>query len=120
MAIKGYHHVQIAAPAGSEDAMRGFYGGVLGFTEIPKPEELAKRGGAWFRGPGLELHVGIDAEFRAPKKAHPAFLVDDLDALAEQLRAAGHEVTPDGLFPGYRRFYATDPAGNRLEFLQPA
>ncbi|MEV4254431.1 VOC family protein [Spirillospora sp. NPDC049652] len=120
MTIKGYHHVQIAAPAGTEDAMRAFYSGLLGFTEVPKPAELAKRGGAWFRGPGLELHVGIDPGFTPPKKAHPAFLVDDLDALAERLRAAGHEVTPDDLFPGYLRFYAADPVGNRLEFLEPA
>lgn len=118
--ITGVHHVQLAAPPGSEDRLRAFYGGVLGLTEVPKPPALARRGGAWFRGPGVELHLGIEPGFRPARKAHPGLLVDDLDALAERLRAAGHEITPDELFPGHRRFYADDPVGNRLEFLRPS
>lgn len=117
--LTALHHVQLAAPPGSEDALRAFYAGVLGLQEIPKPPELAKRGGAWFRGPGLELHLGIEEDFRPARKAHPGLLTGDLDALADRLRAAGHDVRHDGLFPGYRRFYADDPVGNRLEFLQP-
>ncbi|TMQ98932.1 glyoxalase [Actinomadura soli] len=118
--ISGVHHVLLAAPPGSEDALRAFYTGVLGLEETAKPPELAQRGGAWFRGGGVELHLGIERGFRPARKAHPALLVRDLDALAARFRAAGHDVTPDGLFPGYRRFYADDPVGNRLEFLQPA
>ena len=54
MAVIGLHHVQIACPAGSEDQLRGFYGGVLGLPEIPKPPALAVRGGVWFQaGPAL-------------------------------------------------------------------
>ena len=117
--LTALHHVQLAAPPGSEDALRAFYAGVLGLEEIPKPPELAKRGGAWFRGPGVELHLGIERDFRPARKAHPGLLTGDLDALADRLRAAGHDVRHDGLFPGYRRFYADDPVGNRLEFLQP-
>ncbi|WUH97558.1 VOC family protein [Spirillospora sp. NBC_00431] len=118
--IGGFHHVLLAAPPGSEDVLRAFYTGVLGLEETVKPPELAKRGGAWFRGGGVELHLGIERDFRPARKAHPALLVDDLDALAARLRAAGHDVVPDGLFPGYRRLYADDPVGNRLEFLQPS
>jgi catechol 2,3-dioxygenase-like lactoylglutathione lyase family enzyme len=118
--ISGIHHVQLAAPPGSEDALRAFYAGVLGLEEIPKPPALAARGGAWFRGPGIELHLGVEQDFRPARKAHPGILVDDLDALAARLNAAGHETRPDDLFPGHRRFYADDPAGNRLEFLQPS
>lgn len=117
--LTALHHVQLAAPPGSEDALRAFYGGVLGLEEVAKPPELARRGGAWFRGPGVELHLGIEQDFRPARKAHPGLLVSDLDGLAGRLRAAGHDVRPDGLFPGYRRFYADDPVGNRLEFLQP-
>ncbi|WP_246267351.1 glyoxalase [Nonomuraea typhae] len=101
------HHVQLAAPAGSEPQLREFYAGFLGLTEVPKPPELAARGGAWFRGEGVEVHLGIEEDFRPARKAHPAFLVDELP-----------EGEVDLLFPGYRRVYVTDPAGNRIELLQ--
>ncbi len=113
------HHVQLACPAGSEDRLRTFYTGVLGLTEIPKPPALAARGGAWFRGHGVELHLGVEPDFRPARKAHPGLLWPDLDALAEGLTAAGHPVTWDDEFPGMRRFYSADPHGNRLEFLAP-
>ncbi|WP_433229899.1 VOC family protein [Actinomadura formosensis] len=118
--ITGVHHVQLAAPPGSENRLRAFYTGVLGLDEVPKPPELAGRGGAWFRGNGTELHLGIEQDFHPARKAHPGLLVHDLDALAARLRAAGHDIRPDDLLPGYRRLYANDPVGNRLEFLQPS
>ncbi|MGH3712547.1 MAG: VOC family protein [Micromonosporaceae bacterium] len=99
--------------------MREFYAGVLGLEEIPKPPVLAARGGCWFRGGGIELHVSPDPEFQPARKAHPGLLWDDLDALAGRLEAAGQPVRWDGDFPGMRRFYAHDPFGNRLEFLTP-
>jgi catechol 2,3-dioxygenase-like lactoylglutathione lyase family enzyme len=117
--LTGLHHVQLAAPAGSEPLMRDFYAGVLGLTEIPKPPALAARGGVWFGAPGIEIHIGVEDGFRPARKAHPGILVRDLDALAARLRAAGHEVRPDGLLPGFRRCYVDDPVGNRIELLQP-
>ncbi len=113
------HHVLLAMPVGEEDAARAFYGGVLGMTEIEKPPVLAARGGAWFRAGGVELHLGVEAEFRPATKAHPGLLVEDLDDVVARLAAAGQAVRWDGEFPGYRRVYAVDPFGNRLEFLQP-
>jgi catechol 2,3-dioxygenase-like lactoylglutathione lyase family enzyme len=113
------HHVQLACPPGSEDTLRDFYGRVLGWQELAKPPALAARGGCWFRGHGIELHLGVEQEFRPARKAHPGLLVHDLDAWAERLRAAGAPVTFDTDFPGMRRFYSEDPHGNRLEFLQP-
>jgi catechol 2,3-dioxygenase-like lactoylglutathione lyase family enzyme len=114
------HHVLLAMPAGEEDRARAFYAGVLGMTEVEKPPVLAARGGAWFRAGGVELHLGVDSDFRSATRAHPALLVDDLDDVAARLAADGQDVTWDGEFPGHRRFYAVDPFGNRLEFLQPA
>ncbi|MEV5747791.1 VOC family protein [Actinoallomurus sp. NPDC052308] len=114
----GLHHVQLAAPPGTESRMREFYAGILGLTEVPKPPTLATRGGAWFRAPGVEVHIGAETDFRPARKAHPGILVRDLDALVDRLRAAGHQVRPDDLLPGYRRCYVDDPVGNRLEFLQ--
>jgi catechol 2,3-dioxygenase-like lactoylglutathione lyase family enzyme len=121
--VSGLHHVQLAAPAGSEPEMRKFFGGVLGLTEADKPTDLAARGGVWFRGPGFELHVGIEKDFVPAKKAHPGLLVDDLEGLAARITEAGYEIRRDDplLVPGggeFARFYATDPVGNRLEFLQ--
>lgn len=114
------HHALLAMPAGLEDEARAFYAGVLGLVEIDKPPELAACGGAWFRGGALELHLGVEEPFAPARKAHPGILVDDpaeFDALAARLAAAGTPVAPDHAFPGYRRFYADDCFGNRLEFL---
>lgn len=111
------HHVQVACPRGGEGPVRAFYGILLGLTEVAKPPELEKRGGVWFRGAGYELHIGVEEPFVPARKAHPAFLVDDVDALASRLEAAGHQVTWDPNFPGYRRFHLADPHGNRVELL---
>jgi catechol 2,3-dioxygenase-like lactoylglutathione lyase family enzyme len=103
-------HVQVAAPPGCEEDARAFYGGVLGLREVDKPDALRARGGVWFE----QLHVGVEQDFRPARKAHPAFAVDDLDALAARIG----EVEWDDAVPGVRRFYASDPFGNRLEFVQ--
>ena len=113
------HHVQLACPAGSEEILREFYGGVLGLHEVTKPPALAARGGCWFRGHGIELHLGVEQDFRPARKAHPGLVVRDLDDWAGRLRAAGAPVLFDEDFPGMRRFYSEDPHGNRLEFLEP-
>ncbi len=118
MTIVGYDHVQVALPAGGEAAARNFYGGVLGMTEVPKPAALAVRGGCWFTAGAAVLHLGVEEPFSPARKAHPAFLVDDLDALADRLAAAGAPCTPADEIPGVRRFHTTDPFGNRLEFQQ--
>jgi catechol 2,3-dioxygenase-like lactoylglutathione lyase family enzyme len=111
-------HVQIAAPKGCEEAAREFYGGILGMREIEKPATLRGRGGCWFQCGEQQLHVGVEAEFRAAKKAHPAFAVNDLEALRRSLAARGVKITEDDAVPGVGRFYAEDPWGNRLEFLE--
>jgi catechol 2,3-dioxygenase-like lactoylglutathione lyase family enzyme len=119
MTIVGVHHVQLACPAGSEPLLRAFYVGVLGMTEVAKPPVLAARGGAWFRSDAVELHLGVEAEFRPARKAHPGLLTDDLTGLVSRLCAAGVEARWDEDFPGYRRCYVDDPVGNRIELLQP-
>lgn len=112
--ITGYDHVQVAIPAGVEERAREFYGDVLGMVEIPKPPLLAARGGCWFRSGAAVLHLGVEADFSPARKAHPAFLVTDLDALASRLGP----VTWSDEVPGIRRFHTVDPFGNRLEFQQ--
>lgn len=113
-----FDHVQLACPPGSEEASRAFYVGVLGMAEVSKPAALAVRGGCWFRGLGVELHLGVEADFRPARKAHPAIAVSDFDGLADRLRQTGREISIDTTtIPGRRRFHTTDAHGNRLEFL---
>jgi len=45
--------------------------------------------------------------------------VGNLRALAARLAEAHITVDWDDNFPGYNRFYAADPVGNRLEFMEP-
>ncbi|MGC8474127.1 MAG: glyoxalase [Candidatus Dormibacteria bacterium] len=106
-------------PPGGEADARRFYHGLLGLTEVEKPPVLRTRGGAWFRGPSLEVHLGVEQEFQAARKAHPGIVTSNLNELAGKLTAGGVEVSWDSDFPGFRRFYAHDPFGNRLEFLEP-
>jgi catechol 2,3-dioxygenase-like lactoylglutathione lyase family enzyme len=113
------HHVQLAIPPGGEEQCRAFWRGVLGMTELEKPAALAERGGCWFRGGGLEVHLGTESGFVAAEKAHPGIVVGNLLALAQRLDESGAPVAWDDNFPGFRRFYSSDPFGNRLEFLQP-
>ena len=121
MSLVRIDHVQLAMPPGGEDRAREFYSGLLGIPEVPKPPALSKRGGCWFEIGDLKVHLGVEAEFRAARKAHPAFLVRDLDALVARLREAGAEVIDDGgVVPGDQRVHVTDPFGNRLELLERA
>jgi catechol 2,3-dioxygenase-like lactoylglutathione lyase family enzyme len=117
--IAGLHHVQLAAPAGSEQRLRWFYGVVLGMTEVPKPPALAGRGGAWFRSGGVELHLGVEEGFHPARKAHPGILVDGLTAFVERLASYGVPARWDDDFPGSRRCYVDDPHGNRIELMEP-
>ncbi|WP_406401770.1 glyoxalase [Streptomyces sp. NBC_00879] len=112
-------HVQLAAPSGAEDALRAYYTDVLGMTEIPKPPVLAARGGCWFQAGAVQLHLGIETDFRPAKKAHPGLRVTRIEACAARLQEHGAKVIWDDSLPGHRRFYSEDPVGNRLEFLEP-
>jgi len=112
-------HVQLAMPEGEEERARAFYGGILGLEEVPKPPELAKRGGAWFRSGPVFVHLGVDRPFAPAKKAHPAFRCADYGRLLEHLRASGIEIVPDDLpFEGKDHCYIADPFGNRIELIE--
>ena len=106
-------HVQVAAPPGCEVEARAFYGDLLGLVEVEKPQSLRGRGGVWFE----QLHVGVEEDFRPARKAHPALRVSDIDALATRLTSLGRLVEWDDSLPDIRRFYTSDPWGNRVELL---
>ena len=112
--VRVLDHVQVMMPVGGEDDARRFYGGILGLTEVEKPEPMQANGGVWF---AEGIHVSAEGGFSPARRAHPALRVDDIDSLAEALAAAGCDVTWDERWPGVRRFYTRDPFGNRVEAL---
>jgi hypothetical protein len=118
--IVALDHVQLAMPAGAEHEpeAEAFYQGLLGLPRVPKPEPLASRGGCWFISGPIQVHLGVEEPFAPARKAHPAFVVDDLDGLADRLAAAGHDVRWSDELPGTRRFHTDDPFGNRIELIQ--
>lgn len=120
MQIEGIHHVQLAMPAGHEDAARDFYSGIFGIPEVPKPPDLAKRGGVWFENGEVKIHLGVDPDFKPARKAHPALLVHDLGAFIRKLRERNIPVIEAEPLPGYLHVYVADPFGNRVELIQPS
>jgi catechol 2,3-dioxygenase-like lactoylglutathione lyase family enzyme len=120
MLVTDIDHVQIAAPKGCEVEARRFFGGLLGLLEIEKPEPLRARGGCWFQVGSRQLHIGVADPFHPAVKAHPAFAVPDIGALFVVFEKAGVKCSWDETLDGVRRFYASDPWGNRLEFTEPS
>ncbi len=121
MKILSLEHVQIAMPAGEEEKARAFFVGLLGFYEIQKPAELAARGGVWFQSENVKIHLGIELDFQPARKAHPAFLVDNLDGFISKIKSSGFKID-DSQPPlqGYKRVHIFDPFGNRIELMQRA
>jgi catechol 2,3-dioxygenase-like lactoylglutathione lyase family enzyme len=119
MAVRRIDHILIAMPAGREDEARAFYRDILGLTEKLKPPQLAERGGCWFENGLLVVHLGVEDKFIPAKKAHPAFIVDDLAGMIGKAEAAGYRVTEDVAIDGYDRRHIHDPFGNRIELIEP-
>ncbi len=119
MPVKMFDHVLLAMPPGGEAKARAFYEGALGIPEVKKPANLVKRGGCWFERGALKIHLGVEADFRPARKAHPALIVEDLASLQATLTAAGHRVRTDEPLEGYTRIFVDDPFGNRIELMEP-
>lgn len=119
MPLYAIDHVQLAMPPQEEERARAFYGLVLGLSEQPKPPNFATRGGVWFECGSLRLHLGVEQDFRAAQKAHPAFLVRGLAEIVERCKREGYKVVTDAPLEGYDRAYVYDPFGNRIELMEP-
>jgi hypothetical protein len=117
--IVAIDHVQLAMPPGAEADARAeaFYQGLLGLPRVPKPPQLAARGGGWYeRGPA-RVHLGVEEDFRPARKAHPALVVSGLEELCRQLDAAGYPTRRAEDVPGKPQWYVDDPFGNRIELI---
>jgi catechol 2,3-dioxygenase-like lactoylglutathione lyase family enzyme len=117
--LRRIDHVLLAMPPGRENDARAFYQGILGIAEITKPPQLAARGGCWFEAGEVKLHLGVEKDFTPARKAHPAFIVDDLQDLIRDLKTAGYVLAEDAPLEGYDRIFVADPFGNRIELMQP-
>jgi catechol 2,3-dioxygenase-like lactoylglutathione lyase family enzyme len=111
-------HVQLAMPRGEEQIARRFYGDLLCMVELPKPPALARRGGCWFQSGTVEVHLGVEDDFRRAKKAHPALVCRNYADSVARLRDAGVELSEVEDIPGVRRCYVHDPFGNRIELVE--
>lgn len=120
MPIRSIEHVQVAIPVSGEERARAFYAGILGFAEIAKPAEMAERKSIWFASGSVNLNLGIEPDFHPAQRAHPAFVVEGLDAILAACERTGLTTKPDTAFNGYRRAHVFDPFGNRLELMERA
>lgn len=119
--ITELNHIQTTVLSAVEQAAKHFYGTLLGLEEIPKPESLRSRGGAWYRCGPVELHLSIEdlpADNRESRR-HVCFVVQNLAEAERATREAGIEIIPDNRpIRGWRRFYIRDPGGNRIEIAE--
>jgi glyoxylase I family protein len=124
--FKAFNHVSITVTDLAK--AKDFYGGLLGFQEIPRP--AFNFPGVWYGiGGDLSLHIIVnEALVRPPverasfegRYPHFALWTDDCDATAEHLAGTGIHVhdlvsTPTGL----RQLFVKDPDGNMVEFIGP-
>ena len=119
MKVLDINHVQLAMPRGEEEQAHKFYADLLGFTEVSKPPELGNRGGMWFESGNVQLHLCVEADFHPARKAHPAFLVDDLELFIRRFQESDQEVDiSQPPLAGYKRAHVHDPFGNRIELME--
>jgi catechol 2,3-dioxygenase-like lactoylglutathione lyase family enzyme len=98
------------------EAARDFYGRVLGLEPAPRPDDAGGRPGCWFHIGPCELHVSLEVGAdNASSKRHIALEVDDLGAWRRRLSDARCPIEEGRPVPGVERFFARDPAGNRVE-----
>jgi catechol 2,3-dioxygenase-like lactoylglutathione lyase family enzyme len=115
--IKRLNHVQLCVPPGAEPEAREFYGQLLGLAEIEKPAPLRANGGLWFEIADIQLHIGVERD-QSKSKRHPAFEVENIEAVRSYLEANGVRTKDEISLEGIERFSFFDPFDNRIELLE--
>ena len=133
LGIEGGYVIEAVPPDEFQDfvfrlSLRGFVGANVTRPHkeqalaLSKPDDRARAVGAantlWFEDGELKVHLGVEKNFAPARKAHPAFLVEDLAALTAALTRAGCPISHDEPLEGYDRIFAHDPFGNRIELLE--
>ena len=116
--IVALDHVLLVTNPGGEAEQKAFFQNYFGMDEVQRPPELDVDDGAWLVAGTCCLHIGPQQKFVAPSRPHPAFRIDDLDALADHLQRDGHSVIWDTKVPALKRLFTYDTAGNRIECIQ--
>lgn len=116
MKLRRLQHVSSPYPSGRQEAVRTFYGKVLGLLEIRPPRSIEHMQLVWFSaGAESELHFFPGT----PDPEHPRHFcleTEDLEATRRELHAAGNAPYDDIPIPNRPRFFCRDPFGNLIEF----
>lgn len=123
--LKAITHVNLTIAQGEEalETARHFYVDLLGLTRLPRPNDIdGGKPGLWLGfGNGQQIHISAEPKadsYNAPSNRHAAFEVEDIAALRKKLSEEGALLEDATNIPGQSRFFARDPWGNRLEFMQ--
>jgi predicted enzyme related to lactoylglutathione lyase len=103
----------VELPAGKLEQSVSFYEAAFGWT-------LARFGPSYAATTSGDTDVGLQGDpSAAPKAPLPVIRVDDVDAAASAVEAAGGDIIrPAFDFPGGRRFHFRDPSGNEVAVWQ--
>jgi glyoxylase I family protein len=107
--------------AKDSDALTRWYRDTLGIDPVP----MSEGDPAWRQEAGETAFTSMPGsvdQFGQPDRQWAInFRVSDLDAMVEQLRSAGSEVTVDPTTYSMGRFASlTDPEGNPIQLWEPA
>lgn len=123
MPVQAINHVQLPFPVGTGPLIRHFYGELLGLPELPSGHAggagATGNGALRFVAGGQRIDLVPSTGRAAGSVSHLALEVDGLPELRQRLLDAQTAVVESSALPGYLRFFAKDPAGNQLEFLEP-
>ncbi len=111
-------HTALPISDGKQDAIRAFYGKLLGLTEKAVPSTLEGRGLVWFEaGNGeTELHFTPDPYLAHPDEGrHICLEVEDVESYRGKLEDAGYSIIETTPIPQRPRFFTLDPCGNHVE-----
>jgi catechol 2,3-dioxygenase-like lactoylglutathione lyase family enzyme len=120
ISFRRLNHVTVAVPAGEEEKVRAFYGGVLGLEELPQNQALQSRYTLiWYELLDIQLHLDFSPPWVTPAENHHVALeVRDLAAIREFLESKGATIREAVPMPDRERFYLLDPFGNYFEFIE--
>lgn len=109
------HHVALEVRAGDLARCVAFWG-LLGWQEVPVAPGI-DRSGSWLQCDRQQLHLQVREQPVIPADGHVALVDAEIDATAERLAAAGHELLERTPYWGARRVFTRCPAGHRVELM---
>jgi catechol 2,3-dioxygenase-like lactoylglutathione lyase family enzyme len=119
VSVAGYSHVTVMVD--DLDAALGFYGDVLGFEPLPRPDAFGP--GAWLQAGSAQVHIGVVPEMVKPAGLpHLALLIPAAE-WDDTMAALEHRGVPFVMGPSTREdfgrtvraAFVADPAGNVIE-----